>query len=169
MQTPGFVTTLLALSAIALPRPQVTTSAVPLPPPCPNPILREPVVLYEVTGGTLVGAVDTFLTVYNDGTARLSSSLGGAGIGSSQLALLPPALVDSLRQELSASGALVLCDQPDFTSDTPLQTLTVLRPSSRRSNTFSWFAADGDVAQIQAILEAFIALHFVAPPGGGKS
>lgn len=125
-------------------------------------------VLFEVTGGTLAGPVDYSLTVYSDGAARLSSALGGGGTGSSQYVTLDPLLVESLRQDLASAGAFSTCDQPDFTSDTPLQTLTVFRPgSSRRSSTFSWFTSDGNLSDIQARLDAFLAAHFVAPPSGG--
>ena len=160
-------TVLLTLSLAVLPGPDGVRGAEPPPPLCPNPIPHEPVVLYEVTGGTLSGSFDYFLSVYSDGTSRLSSYLGG---GSSQFTGVDPSEVDDLRQALAQAGALSQCDQPDLTSDTPLQTLTVFRSNpTRRSNTFSWFTSDGDLAEIQSILDAFIGAHFEPPPGGKGS
>jgi len=168
MQNACLVTALLALSLAALPSRELPREAESPASPCPNPIPREPVVLYEVNGGTLAGPIDNFLSVHNDGSARLSSYLGGAGTGSSQYVTMDPLEVDALRQALAQAGALSQCDQPDFTSDTPLQTLTVFRASpTRRANTFSWFTSDGDLALIQSILDDFIAAHF-APLSGGK-
>lgn len=174
MQNVCFATVLLALSPLfsapVLPAAQTSGQArLPLT-PCPNPIEREPVVLYEVTGGTLSGEVDYFLSVHSDGSARLSSFLGGGGTGSSQYTSMDPSQVEALRQALTSAGALLRCDAPDLTSDTPLQTLTLFRAGSmRRSNTFSWFTSDGDLALIQSELDAFIAAHFVPPPAGGGS
>jgi hypothetical protein len=162
--------TLAMLFASALPAPQSPASASLPNPPCPNPLPHEPVVVYEVTGGTLSGPVDYALTVYGDGAARLSSALGGGGTGSSQYTFVDPSAAAALRQELVDASALARCDQDDNVSDTPLQTLTVFRAgSTRRSNTFSWFTSDGSLAQIQAALDAFIAKHFAPLPGGGGS
>jgi hypothetical protein len=173
MQNACFATVILALAVLVpappLPAPQ-SSSLAGIQTPCPNPIEREPVVLYEVSGGTLVGVVDYFLTVYSDGSARLSSFLGGAGTGSSQFVSMDPSEVEALRQALTSAGALLECDAPDHTSDTPLQTLTLFRAgSTRRSNTFSWFTNDGNLALVQSLLDGFIAAHFVPPPSGGGS
>lgn len=173
MQTACLATVLLALSSVFTANvflaPQ-TSNRASLSEPCPNPIEREPVVLYEVTGGTLTGSVDYFLSAYSDGSARLSSFLGGGGTGSSQYVALDPGEIEDLHQGLISAGALLQCDAPDFTSDTPLQTLTLFRAgSTRRSNTFSWFTSDGDLATVQALLDAFIAAHFAPLPAGGGS
>jgi len=166
MQNTCLATVIVTLS-LMLPAPQ-SSSLARIQTPCPNPIEREPVVLYEVTGGTLSGVIDYDLSVRSDGSARLSSFLGGAGTGSSQYVVVDPSEVEALRQALTSAGALLECDAPDLTSDTPLQTLTLFRAgSTRRSNTFSWFTSDGDLAQIQSLLDAFIAAHFVPLPAGG--
>ena len=154
---------LLSLAFVS--RPEIAGSA--LAPVCPNPLPHEPLVLYEVNGGTLAGSVDYALDVFGDGTARLSSALGD-GTGSSQRVVVPAADVGELHAGLLALGAMTECDQPDFVSDMPLSTLTVLRTGTRpRSNTFSWLDGQGDVAAMQALLEEFIAEHFAPPPGGG--
>lgn len=164
MPNPLLATVLLGLSVCAL-APQSARRAT-LPPSCVNAIQREPLVLYEVTGGTLTGPLDAFLTVHNDGSARLSSFLGGAGAGTSQFVSLAFSEVQDLRQALIGAGALLECDQPDTVSDTPLQTLTVFQ-GGRRSHTFSWWSSDGNLAVIEGILADFMAAHFAPLSGGG--
>lgn len=134
--------------------------------PCPNPFPHEPLVVYEVTGWTLGGPVDQLLVVSDDGSARLSSSLGGDG--SSESVVVGSAAAE-LQEALVAAGALVLCEEPDFTSDMPLSTLTVLRKAPRgRPNTLSWFVPqNAELAAIEALLQAFIAEHFGLSFGGG--
>jgi hypothetical protein len=126
--------------------------------------------VHEVSGGTLSGSVDSLLVVYSDGTARLSSALGGSGNGSSQTAFVGAA-ARVLQRELVAAGALDQCDQETFVSDTPLSTLTVFGGRSlARSSSFSWFSADSPrLAAIESLLAAFAAAHFDAPPGGSGS
>ncbi|HEX6883248.1 MAG TPA: hypothetical protein VF530_07685 [Planctomycetota bacterium] len=80
---------------------------------------------------------------------------------------LDPALAVALRQDLEAAGALQECDHPDHLSDVPLQTLTVFRAgSTRRANTFSWLASDGNLGTMQGLLDDFIAAHFAPLPDG---
>lgn len=135
-------TTAALLSVALLGIPQSPARATDPLPFCPNSFEREPVLLYEVTGGTLSGPIDRFLSLYSDGTARLSSYLGD-GMGSSQLGGATPSEVDGLHAELVALGAMNLCDQEDLVSDVPLSTLTVFRRNQRpRSNTFSWFGGE---------------------------
>ena len=74
------------------------------------------------------------------------------------------------RVDLVDAGALRECDQEFPTSDTPLQTLTVFRSgSTQRANTFSWYSGDDNLAEMEALLSAFLAAHFDPPPGGSKS
>ncbi len=135
--------------------------------PCPNPLPHEPLVVYEVTGGTLAGPVDGLLTVYVDGFARFGSSLG-PGPGFLFSVQVSPQTADQLHSGLLAAGALRQCDQPDFYNDVPLSTLTVLRGDAKQNgNTFSWFVAEGEVGTIEALLQSFIAATFPLPPTGG--
>lgn len=161
--------TLLALAVGAgAPALQSTTRA--RLPSCPNDIEHEPLVVYEVTGGTLSGPVDAFLAVYDDGLARYSSSVAGSGPGSSQSVTVGDA-ARTLQQALIAAGAMEQCDRFETISDMPLSTLTVLRDSPRgRPNSFSWFVADGDeLGEIESLLQSFIAEHFdPLPPGGNE-
>jgi hypothetical protein len=136
---------------------------------CPNPTPRELLVVYELTGGTLSGPVDLHLSVYSDGSARLASALGD-GLGSAQFVHVGSAQAVMLLQGLVAAGAMTHCDIPDFLSDVPLQTLTVLRGTARqRGNTFSWTGGDEQTGAMQDLLQDFIDLHFVPPPRGKSS
>ena len=162
------LTTLLAAAVAAgAPAWQSTTRA--QLPSCPNEIEHEPLVVYEVTGGTLSGPVDAFLAVYDDGLARYSSSVAGSGPGYSATVPVDDA-ARQLHQALIAAGAMEQCDQLENVSDMPLSTLTVLREAPRgRPNSFSWFTADGDqLGEIESLLQGFITTHFDPPPPGGN-
>jgi hypothetical protein len=166
----------LVLAASALVASALTTRAQDVQPtdvaagaPCANLTPRELIVAYDVTGGTLTGPVDLHLSVYSDGSARLSSSLGD-GLGSSQHVHLDPAVTTGLVQGLIGAGAMTHCDVPDFLSDVPLSTLTVLRgPARKRANSFSWTGGDDEIAVMQALLNTFVADHFLPVPGGKNS
>ena len=159
----------LAASALTSRAQDVQPTDVTLGAPCANLTPRELLVAYDVTGGTLAGPIDLHLSVYSDGAARLSSSLGD-GLGSSQHVFLDPAETSGLVQGLIGAGAMTHCDVEDFLSDVPLSTLTVLRGQARqRANSFSWTGGDDEIAVMQALLNAFIAEHFLPVPGGKNS
>lgn len=137
--------------------------------PCPNPWPHEPLVVYEVTGGTLVGPVDSLLVVYADGLARYSSSLG-PGPGFALTAYVSPSVASQLHATLIGAGALRQCDLPSLTNDVPLSTLTVLRGASLAlGNSFSWFLPEDGVVTMEGALATFIAATFPGAPGGGSS
>lgn len=166
---PAFLLASAALAASALTSRAQEVQPTTVATPCANVLPRELVVVYDVTGGTLSGPVDLNLSVYSDGSARLSSSLGD-GLGSAQLVFMDPSLTTGLLQGLIAAGAMTHCDVPDFLSDVPLSTLTVLRgPARQRANSFSWTGGDAEIAAMQALLNAFIAEHFQPVPGGKNS
>ena len=172
MQTASLVSLLtvitLALSAAPDHRVSSHLDSLEATPGCPNSLPHEPLVLYEVTGGTLLGPVDGFLAVYGDGLARYSSSIDGSGPGSSQTVFVGTDAT-LLQQDLIAAGAMSQCDQPDIANDVPQSTLTVFRANARRASTFSWFLPEGPTEEIQSILSSFIAAHFTLPPSGGGS
>lgn len=158
----------LAPWMLAAPAPQGVPAqphAAPLA-PCANPIAHEALVVWEVSGGTLLGPVDGLLVVYSDGIARYSSSLG-PGPGFAQTAYVGAA-AQTLHQTLVAAGALRQCDIELITSDVPLSTLTVLRNApSGLANQFSWTLAEGNIVPMEAALNAFVATVFPGAPGGG--
>jgi hypothetical protein len=138
-------------------------SAAPVvaPPPCPNTIEHEPLVLYDISGSTLAGSFDMALTVYNDGTARLSS-IGQLGKPSKvELAFPGPAANTQLLLDLSALGAGTLCDNFVAVADAPTATLTVFRNATDpRNHTFSWKLSLGAYAQVEQRLTAYIQATF---------
>lgn len=158
----------LALFPLAAPAVSSNTLVPAATDPCANSIPHEPLVLYEVNGGTLAGSVDRQLTVYSDGFLRLSSSLGD-GSGFSQLVYVDPQQSIGLLRALVEAGAMAECDNDDFTSDVPLSSLTVLRgPARQRGNSFSWLGPTPSISVYEAILTNFIDAHFPNPPGGGS-
>ena len=158
---------LVALGTFAVSAPVPATQQAVRNPPCDNTWRHEPVVVYEVTGGTLSGPVDSVLVVNSDGLARFSSSIG-PGPGFSYTVGVGQQAVNQLLTDLVDAGALFQCDSSFVVSDIPLSTLTILRgPTRRQGRTFSWFVPEGSLAGIQSTLSGFIAAHFPPPPGGG--
>jgi hypothetical protein len=157
MFRPTFLAPLAALPFFFLaPAPAVLP-----PPPCPNDIAHEPLVLYDVSGGSLGGPIDIALMVYNDGWARITST-GQFGLPSSaELAFPGPAATTQLLLDLSALGAGQLCDRDSLTVDVPVSTLTVFRNATDpRNHTFSWIGADGPYTAVEQRLWDFIHATF---------
>jgi len=127
---------------------------------CPNPFQREPVLVYDKTGGTLLGAVHEQLTVYRDGLATYSRIDPLERDGQVSVRTLSPAEVDSILNTLLAVGAQVMCDDPTQISDVPLATLTVLQGDGpdAAAHSFSYYAVPtGGPALVESILRNFIA------------
>jgi hypothetical protein len=130
--------------------------------PCPNSIPHEPVVIYEITGGTLASTVDRSLVVYNDGFARLSSAEDNGCPGRAQVAQVAPVAVKQLAQDLAQAGAFALCDATSVVTDVPLNTLTVCGGGTETvSHTFSWWLApQTPYERAEQILQDFLAANF---------
>lgn len=157
MFRPTFLVPLAALPMFFLaPAPAVLP-----PPPCPNDIVHEPLVLFDVSGGTLGGPIDIALMVYNDGTARITST-GQFGLPSSaELAVPGPAATTQLLLDLSALGAGQLCDHDSLALDLPTSTLTVFRNATDpRNHTYSWIGGKGAYSAVEQRLWDFIHTTF---------
>lgn len=154
-------TALVALSILPWLSPsQGPVASIPAP-GCVDVFPHHPIVVYELSGGTLAGPLDQELLVYGDGSARLSSATANFGAGSSQLAFVGDAAAAALITSLSQNGAFQLCDMPDQVSDMPLSTLTVMRGNTdSRVHTYSWYVAQGQHATCEQILQAFISTNF---------
>lgn len=150
----------LALTLAAVPFLFAAAPA-PAPTPCPNTITHEPLVLYDVGGSTLAGPIDIGLTVYNDGTARISAT-GQFGLPSQALtAYVGPAAATQLLLDLSTLGAGQLCDHYTNVVDLPVSTLTLFRNGTDpRNHTFSWLESDGAYGPVQNRLQDFIHATF---------
>lgn len=159
---------LAAVSLVAAPAAfAVLPSFAPTAPPttCPNLIPREPLVLYAQSGGSLLGTVDRSLTVYNDGTARLTSFFGTFQVQDtvSKVAITYVGVdaVEAFVSDLSNLGAGVLCDEDSQAQDAVPHVVTILRNATdTRGHTFSFLGASGPYGAIQDRIEAFIAASF---------
>ena len=138
---------------------------VPLAPLAPltpgaNDIPHEPLLVYEVSGGTLGGPIDRELILYGDGSARLSSATSGVD-GTCQYTGVPAEDALALFTSLAQDGVFLLEDQDLAVSDVPLQTLTVMRPlTNARVHTYSWWLGEDAYGPPEQKLNAFIATHF---------
>jgi hypothetical protein len=153
-------TLLLALGALPF-----TGNAVPIRPvvvgsECPNAIAHEPLLVYEVTGGTLVGPVDLHLTVFVDGAVSLSDATYGR-TGKAAIGFVGPENVSTLALDLLDLGAFQLCDATGTVTDVPLHTLAMMSPGTdSKGHTFSWWLPTGSPGAVQLRLEQFIADAF---------
>jgi hypothetical protein len=127
---------------------------------CPNLIPHEPVLVYEITGGTLLGPVDRTLVVYGDGTTRLTD-LSDPARPRARRCIADPEAVESLALRLERYGAMLECDAPGLVMDAPLHTLTLLVGGTEaRARTFSWWVPEGASGAIEHQLDAFVAETF---------
>lgn len=132
----------------------------PAPTPCDNLIAHEPVLLFELAGTTLIAQYDRTLTVYADGALKLADA-STTGPGQAIRAQTTPEVVNALKSALTQAGAAALCDDARGVTDVPLRTVTLLRGAQdARAHTFSYWLADGEYAQVDALIEGFIAEHF---------
>jgi hypothetical protein len=154
------VRTHLALTLAAVPFLFAAAPAV-VPTPCPNTIAHEPIVLYDVSGATVGGPIDIGLTVYNDGTVRISST-GQFGLPSgARTAFIGSSAAIQLLLDLSNLGAGQLCDHDTQVVDLPVSTLTLFRNGTDpRNHTFSWLESDGAYGPVQNRLQDFIHATF---------
>ena len=124
---------------------------------CDNTAPIEPIVLWDVTGETFAGLpIHGTLTVYNNGMASVASRV----TGDIRTALVGVAAARALRARLVNVGAAVLCDGPEG-ADLPVTTLTLLdgQPNAL-AHTFSYWAASGPYAGVQAVIDTFLAQNF---------
>lgn len=127
---------------------------------CPNAFEREPVLVYDKTGGTLAGGVHYQLSVYRDGFATYSRIDPQEPDGRVSVRTLSPAALDALVDSLAAVGAEVLCDDPTEITDVPLATVTVLQGdgADAKAHSFSYYdASAGAPALVESIVQDFIA------------
>jgi len=133
-----------------------------LAPACPSAFGRQPLVVYDRTGSTLVGPVHCQLSVYADGLATYSRIDFQDPDGRVLVRTLLPGAVDALVDALLAAGADVLCDDPTPITDVPLATVTVLegRGADAAAHTFSYYAAPSNAsALVESIVQEFIAVE----------
>lgn len=151
-------TVLLLLSALPVAagsytalHPDTATSS------CVNAILHEPLLVYEVHGGTLAGPVDLNLIVFSDGQARWVD-LTDADVPRGGVVNSDPEAVQDLVRDLERIGGALNCDAQGYVTDVPLHTLTLLGPGTNtRAHTFSWWLPEGSNGAIEPRIAQFMA------------
>jgi len=163
----GFVCTMLGDST----RAQVTTRSSPsssilqgkgLGSGCVKEFPRVPLLVYDRSGGTLIGAVHTQLTVYSDGLATYSN-FDPMSASVASVRVLSAREVAGLVDTLAAVGAHVMCDDPMQVTDVPLATVTVLQGegADAAAHSFSYYSVSaGAQGIVESIVQDFIAAHF---------
>ena len=117
--------------------------------------------VYDVTGSTLVGPVHCALQVYYNCLASLAASDFRDPDGSVRVADVDPKAVRALYLDLLRAGASNLRDNPQPVADLPLTTVTFFQtPGSRSpSNAFS-YTDPSSGPQAKAIVRGFLGEHF---------
>jgi hypothetical protein len=107
--------------------------------------------------------VDQHLTVYSDGSARLSD-ISNIEAPRVELAYPGPEAVSDLCLHIERWGGMLGCDATVRVMDVPLHTLTLLKGGpDARAHTFSWWVPEGSELAIEQLLGQFLADNF---PGG---
>jgi hypothetical protein len=161
----------LAIPSLAIPSPAIPSRAILAAPargtaPCANNLMQEPVLVYDLTGYTLIGFLHRHLAVYNNGVASISAvstnTLTEApDWNKAAVAFVSPDEADKLLRELSNDGAFGLCDQSIIVLDMPMTTVTVSRGATdAQSHTFSYWFGDGSYGKVQQTIDAFIQKTF---------
>ena len=134
----------------------------------PNPIAREPLVVVDRSGATLLGPTHMHLLVYTDGHVAYRSHSGAPGDDHDLTRQVEPAAARALHDELVEMGALGLGDQEGGATDVPLTTLTVLSGEPDASaHTVSWWVRDGGHAALDEALERFVREAVLPGPARG--
>lgn len=144
----------LALAALVFSSAAVAQTAL-------NPIPREPVLLYDVTGGTIAGPTHTTLAVFSDGSVSLAVKDGANPLGTVETKTVPVARVNKLARDLQRAGAANLRDgSARPVPDVPLTTVTVFLTSARTPqttiNTFSYYVADRPRVGVGEVIQSFL-------------
>jgi hypothetical protein len=128
-----------------------------------NVLVVEPVLIYDVTGGTLAGLVHSRLSVYNNGQVSISRKDFGSPTGAADFTMVPVTRVRQLRADLEAAGASTFGDEMNNVADLPLTTVTFFsKPLPHaQANTFSyWNTFDGPYWPLQQVIDEFIVETF---------
>ena len=146
-----------------------STNPAPVAPlPCPNTLGSSPALIFDVSGGTLLGPVHMHMTVYHSGyvtMARKSEVIfqGTSDIDVQTTTVSQQELNDLLR-DLYLVDVYTLCDQDTFAvSDIPLTTVTAFRGrTDAQTHTFSYWLGSGEYAGVSTRIGQFISDHVPA-------
>ncbi|MEM7310606.1 MAG: hypothetical protein AAF682_28275 [Planctomycetota bacterium] len=124
----------------------------------------EPVLVYDVTGGTFTGPVHTNMVVFNNGTVSFARDEDFFGEDHVSVQDVGATAVAELGQALVDAGALTLNDAPGG-ADIPLTTVTILKgETTSPSRTFSWTFGTPAHQAVQQIITDFIDTHVETDP-----
>lgn len=135
---------------------------------CPNSIKHEPLLIFERSGGTLLGPMYRNLTVYSDGRVSMSKDdtvFFDSGVGQETAVAvisLSTGEVERLWAMLVDAGAFSLCDMDGpQVMDVPLNTVTIFDGrTDADAHTYSYWIAINEYAGVGAVISSFIAMHF---------
>lgn len=148
---------LLVLSAVPLAGERDSFRPVLVDSGCVNVIQHEPLLVYEVTGSTLIGPVDSQLVVYSDGAVRIVD-IANTEAPRAERGVVDPAVVSDLMRDLERFGGRLECDATGQATDIPMHTLTMLRVGTdARGHTYSWWIPEGASGAIEERIELFVA------------
>ena len=130
---------------------------------------REPTVVWDSSGSTLLGSIHLRVSIYSDGLVTASKffpTLPGpiqpVCVEKAKTKTIPVAQVRMFHQTLLAAGANTLNDNPLVVTDVPLQTMTFFRHPgpNARSHTFNYWATNGAWGNVDALIRQFIMTEF---------
>lgn len=158
--TSGFLCTVMSFGAQSQTHHRTTGSMNRIRIGCPNVRQREPVLIYDKSGSTLIGeGVHVQLSVYSDGLATYSQFDASNPTGTAIVRTLSVEAVHALVAELAEAGAETGCDEPMVISDAPLTTVTVFGApgTDTAAHTFSYYdVSSGVFAEVESALQSFI-------------
>ena len=128
---------------------------------CPNLFDSEPLVEYDISGGTLAGLYHLRVSVSSSGAVSVAEVDPVADEPIAAIQFLDELEVLALRDDLLAAGAGDLCDDTIHVIDAPIVTLTVFRAdgTSHSSNYFRE-AGVGAWKDSDDLLQTFLAEKF---------
>lgn len=112
---------------------------------------REPTLIYDVSGPTILGPVHSSLVVYNDGFVTYSS----LEVGTTQPQnfihkLIPDVIVKRLTNDLLFAGIMDIQDSLSMAADLPITTVTYMRPQIN-ANAHTYSHDSSNVGQIAVV------------------
>lgn len=114
---------------------------------------RQPVLIHDISGSTLLGSVQSTTIVWSDGSVSYSSNSYKSDPVVDTWTLSDSAY-EGLLQGMMDSDAWILPDQWPQATDIPVHTVTVLDPTSDASaHTFSFWIKHGEYEGIGTILD----------------
>jgi hypothetical protein len=155
-----YVALALAAAPLALLAPAPSSQQGTVVIPNIQPLLqREPTLVFDITGFSLLGELHTSMVVYNDGLVSYSNRSGFlGGDGQSCTVSVPQNAVRKLTRNLAGAGAGALEDNQQLVLDVPLTTVTFMKPGTdTKAHTFSFYIGGSAHSEVSQIIGEFVA------------